>query len=323
MQIHSSLFTYHYFQLRPLNRESTNMTNQSPYPVRPRRSVLFMPGTDLRKMQKATTLPVDSIIMDLEDAAALSRKAEARTTVAEALATLDFGGRERLVRINPIDGPFGEADLAATIAQRPDGYVLPKVEKALQVTRVSTFLDEAEAANNWPHGAIRLLAMIETARGVLNLREIAEASSRLDALILGAEDLAGDIGATRTADGREIFYARSALVTTAAAYNLQALDSVFVDLDPSPITLERLEQECRLVCRMGYAGKTLIHPRHLEIANRAFTPAPEEVERAQRLIRVFAEQQAAGAGAFELDGKMVDMPMVRAARRVLARAGIV
>lgn len=298
------------------------MSNQTDSRIRARRSLLFMPGTDMHKIRKATTLPADSIIMDLEDAAALSRKMEARTTVAEALATLDFGSRERLVRINPIHGSFGRADVAATMNGRPDGYVLPKVEQAFQVTVVSQLLDEAEAANDWPRGAIRLLAMIETARGVLNLREIAAASTRLDGLILGAEDLAGDMGATRTADGWEVFYARSALVTTAAAYNLQALDSVFVDLDASPITLERLEHECRFVCRMGYVGKTLIHPRHLEITNRVFTPAAEEIARAQRLIRVFDEQQAAGAGAFELDGKMVDMPMVRAAQRVLARAGL-
>ncbi|CAN5416558.1 CoA ester lyase [soil metagenome] len=299
------------------------MPNRPDYPVRPRRSLLFMPGNDLRKIRKATTLPVDSIIMDLEDAAALNRKIEARTTVAEALATLDFGQRERLVRINPIDGVWGRDDLAATVMAHPDGYVLPKVEKARQLTIVSQLLAEAEVLHHWPVGSIRLLAMIETARGVLNLREIAEATSRLDGLILGAEDLAGDMGAMRTSDGWEVFYARSALATTAAAYHLQALDSVFVDLDASAATLDRLAQECRMVSNMGYAGKTLIHPRHLEVANQVFTPSAAEIARAQRLIQVFDEQQAAGAGAFELDGKMVDMPMVRAAKRVLARAGLV
>ncbi len=299
------------------------MPNSPQFPSRRRRSLLFMPGNDMRKIRKATGLPADSIIMDLEDAAALNRKIEARTTVAEALTTLDFGQRERLVRINPIDGVWGRDDLAATVGARPDGYVLPKVEKALHLTVVSKLLDEAEALHQWPSGSIRLLAMLETARGILNLREIAEATSRLDALILGAEDLAGDIGATRTVDGWEIFYARSALATTAAAYHLQALDSVFVDLDAGPATLEQLACECRLVSRMGYVGKTLIHPRHLEIANQVFTPSAEEIERAQRLIQVFDDQQAAGTGAFELDGKMVDMPMVRAAQRVLARAGLV
>ena len=297
------------------------MNNSQNLPRR-RRSLLFMPGTDQRKIEKATTLPVDSVIMDLEDATALTRKAEARATIAQALAALDFGGRERLVRINPIDGPFGRDDLAATVMLHPDGYVVPKVEQARHLSAVSKLLDEAEQLHGWPAGSIRLLGMIETAKGVLNLREIAAATTRLDALILGAEDLAGDIGAVRTADSWEVFYARSALVTTAAAYGLQALDSVFVDLDAGAITLERLEQECRFVARLGYVGKTLIHPRHLEIANRVFTPSAEEVARAQRLIRVFADQQAAGAGAFELDGKMVDMPMVRAAQRVLARAGL-
>ncbi|MCX6044869.1 MAG: CoA ester lyase [Chloroflexi bacterium] len=298
------------------------MTNRSDYPLRPRRSLLFMPGNDMRKIRKATTLPADSIIMDLEDAAALNRKIEARTTVAEALATLDFGLRERLVRMNPIDGIWGRDDLAATVIAHPDGYVVPKVEKALHLTIVSKLLDDAEALYQWPSGSIRLLAMIETARGVLNLREIAEATSRLDALILGAEDLAGDMGATRTIEGAEVFYARSALVTTAAAYRLQALDSVFIDLDADPAVLERLARECRMVSRMGYTGKTLIHPRHLDIANQVFRPSAEEITQAQRLIQVFDDQQAAGAGAFELDGKMVDMPMVRAAQRVLARAGL-
>ena len=154
------------------------MTHQPDYPTRPRRSLLFMPGNDLHKIQKATTLPVDSIIMDLEDAAALNRKAEARTTVAEALSTLDFGQRERLVRINPIDGVWGATISPSRLPARPDGYVVPKVEKALHLTIVSKLLDDAEAANEWPPGSLRLLAMIETARGVLNLREIAEATTR-------------------------------------------------------------------------------------------------------------------------------------------------
>ncbi|MDQ3248466.1 MAG: CoA ester lyase [Chloroflexota bacterium] len=298
------------------------MTNRHASPVFRRRSLLFMPGDDLRKIAKATTLPLDSVIMDLEDATAPARKLAARTTTAEALATLDFGGRERLVRINPINGAFGQADLTATLPWRPDGYVVPKVEKALHLTLVSKILDAVEAAHGWPPGAIRLLGMIETARGVLNLREIAEATTRLDGLILGAEDLAADMGATRTADGWEIFYARSALVTTAAAVGVQALDSIFVDLDTSPITLERLASECRFVARLGYTGKTLIHPRHLEIANRVFTPSAEEIAGAQRLLSVFEAHQTAGAGAFELDGKMVDKPMLRAAQRLLARAGV-
>lgn len=158
--------------------------------------------------------------------------------------------------------------------------------------------------------------MIETARGVLNIGQIAQASSRLDALVFGAEDLASDLGAKRTPAGWEVFYARSAIVTAAAAYQLQALDMVFVDLND----LAGLAEECRFARQLGFSGKTAIHPHQVEVINRVFAPSPEEIEQALRLVQAFEAHQAAGAGAFELDGKMVDLPVMRAAERVLARA---
>jgi citrate lyase beta subunit len=167
-------------------------------------------------------------------------------------------------------------------------------------------------------GGIRLLAVIETARGVMKLDEVASADERLDALAFGSEDFAGDIGATRTRDGWEIFYARSAVVTAAAAYGLQALDTVFVDLND----LDGLRAEAQFALRLGYTGKLAIHPKQVAVINEVFTPSAEEVARAQRLMQVFAEQQQQGAGAFAFEGKMVDMPIVRAAQRVLQRAGL-
>jgi citrate lyase beta subunit len=274
----------------------------------------------MRKISKATQLDADTIILDLEDGVALNQKEEARRVISEALHTLDFGRSERLVRVNGAFPPASEeilfSDLQATIEARPDGYVIPKVETLLQIQSVERYLAEAEQNRGWPSGVIRLLAVVETAIGIMNLGQIAQASPRLEALMFGAEDFAANIGAKRTPAGWEVFYARSALVTAAAAYNLQAIDMVFVDLND----LDGLEQECVFGRRLGFTGKMAIHPRQLEIINRVFAPSTEEIEQAQRLVQANQANQAAGFGAFELDGKMVDLPVIRAAERVLDRA---
>jgi citrate lyase beta subunit len=281
-----------------------------------RRALLFMPGDERHKIEKGAGLGVDSVIMDMEDGVALSNKAAARATVAAALQEIDFGRTERLVRINPVGGTLWVDDLDATVSARPDGYVLPKVENAAQVQAVAARLSAEEVARGWPEGSIRLLAIIETAMGILNLRDIAGSSSRLDALLFGAEDLAGDIGATRTAEGWEVFYARSAVVLHAKAFGLQAIDTPFVQLGDIPGLLAQT-QTART---MGYTGKLAIHPRQVEPIQQVFTPTPEEIAQARRLIDTHTTHQTAGIGVFDLDGKMVDMPMVRAAETVLARA---
>ena len=285
---------------------------------RARRALLFMPGDDLRKIGKGATVGVDSVILDLEDGVAVNRKTAARATVVEALGTLDFGATERLVRLNGLSTGLASDDLQATVEGRPDGYVLPKVESADQVRHISRLLTAAETAHGWPAGSLRLLAIVETARGVMRLDEIAQADPRLDALCFGAEDLAGDIGATRTAEGWEVFYARSAVVVAAAAYGLQAIDTPYVDLQ----NLEGLRADAARAAGLGYTGKFAIHPRHLPVIVAAFTPSAEAVAQARRLVAAYREHQAGGAGAFALDGKMVDTPMLRAAERVLARAGV-
>jgi citrate lyase beta subunit len=281
-----------------------------------RRALLFMPGDDRRKIEKGASSGVDSIIMDIEDGVALNRKTIARATVNAALSEVEFGRTERLVRINPVSAPLWEDDLTGTIDGRPDGYVLPKVESGDDVRRVSGWLAEAESARGWMVGALRLLVILETARGFVNLGSIAGSDARLDGLIFGAEDLAGDIGATRTPEGWEVFYARSALVIHAKACGLQAIDTPFVDL----ADLEGLTGQTRLALNMGYTGKLAIHPRQIEPIQQVFTPTGDEIRRARRLIQAHEIHQASGAGVFELDGKMVDMPMVRAAEAVLARA---
>jgi citrate lyase beta subunit len=281
-----------------------------------RRALLFMPGDDRRKIEKGAGLNVDSIIMDLEDGVALNNKPAARMTIAAALNDVNFGRAEKLVRINPVGSGLEADDLTITLPAHPDGYLLPKVEAAGQVQAISARLDAAENEQRLSPNSIRLLAIIESARGVVNLREIAESSPRLDALIFGAEDLAGDIGATRTPDGWEVFYARSAVVIHAKAAGLQAIDTPFVDLND----LDGLAAQTRSALLMGYTGKLAIHPRQVEPIQQIFTPSTEAIARAKRLIDAHNTHQAAGTGVFELDGKMVDMPMVRAAEYILERA---
>ncbi len=284
--------------------------------MRARRALLYMPGDDMHKIQKAITLGVDCICMDIEDGVALTRKAEARSTIAEALRTLDFKGSERLVRINPVGSGMDEEDLRAVLPTHPDGIVIPKVGLAEQVRWVSDQIEEIECARGWPVGQIVLLALIETARGVVNLKEIAGACPRLEALIFGAEDLAGDIGAVRTRPGWEIFYARSATVTHAAAFGLQAIDMVFMDLQD----IEGLSEESIQGAEMAYTGKQVIHPNQVAPVQEAFSPSDEAISQALRVVETAEQYQAAGTGAFALDGRMIDAPVVKAAEWVLERA---
>ncbi|MEM9953715.1 MAG: CoA ester lyase [Chloroflexota bacterium] len=283
-----------------------------------RRALLFMPGDSRRKIDKGAGLNVDSIIMDLEDAIALNQKENARHSVAQALREVDFRRSEALVRINQIiSGWIYEQDIAVTVAEHPAGYVLPKVEEASQVQHIADILTQAEVQHGFEHGSIKLLAIIETAKGIVNLKDIAQSSERLKALIFGAEDLAGDIGAIRTQDGYEIFYARSAVVTHAKAFGLQAIDTVFVDLTADTQTLT---QETDLIYKMGYTGKLAIHPKQVAPIQAVFTPSPDAIYNAQQLIEAFNANQDAGTGVFEYQGKMVDMPMIRSAMGVIQRA---
>ncbi|MFO7634872.1 MAG: CoA ester lyase [Caldilinea sp.] len=281
-----------------------------------RRSLLFMPGDSMKKIQKAASWEVDTVILDLEDGVAQNRKVEARATVSEALQTLDFGAHERLVRLNHVSTGLPPAEVEATAGWRPDGYIAPKAEDEADLRAIDWLLEAAEKRLGLAAGAFRLFAMIETARGVMNLKEIALATPRLEGLIFGAEDLAGDIGAVRTQAAWEVFYARSAVVTAAAAFGLQAFDMVFTDFHDAT----GLEAESRFARQLGYTGKTCIHPNQTPVVNRVFLPTPEEIDRAQRLVQAFEAEQAAGAGAFTFEGKMVDMPMLVAAHKVLARA---
>lgn len=284
--------------------------------MRARRALLYMPGDEMHKINKATTLGVDCICMDMEDGVAINRKEVARQTIVEALRTLDFGRSERLVRINPVGSGLETEDLLAALEGHPDGIVVPKIDSPEQIHWASQSIAAVEKKNGWPAGKICLIALIETARAIINLAQIAGADSRLQALIFGSEDLAGDIGAMRSREGWEVFYARSAVVTHAAAFDLQAIDQVYIDFKDT----EGLIRECQFGVQLGYSGKQIIHPNQVIPVQTAFTPNDEAIAQARRLMEAFETHQRSGRGAFAMDGKMIDAPIIKAAERVLERA---
>ncbi|MFH2039418.1 MAG: CoA ester lyase [Chloroflexota bacterium] len=281
-----------------------------------RRALLYVPGDDRHKIEKALTLNVDCICLDMEDGVALNRKQEARLSILSALHELDFGSSEKLVRINPVGSGLEADDLAAILPAHPDGIVIPKVENARQVAWVNGQVESVELTQGWPLNSIRLIVDVETARGMLNLAEIAE-QPRLDAIIFGAEDFAADIGAIRTSEAWEVFHARSAIVIAAAANGLQAIDMVSIDFKD----MDKLRVEALFGAQLGYAGKQVIHPNQVAPVQEAFSPDQAAIQHAQRIVDSFEASLKYGKGAFALDGsKMIDMPLVKAARSVLLRA---
>ncbi len=281
-----------------------------------RRAILYMPGDDMHKIRKATTLGVDSICMDMEDGVAINRKDKARSTISNALKNLDFGNSERLVRINAVGTGLETDDLASVLADKPDGIVIPKVQDADQVKWVSQKIGKIESESGWSRGSIVLLVVVETARGILNLKEIAGSDIRLQALIFGAEDFSSDIGATRTIEGKEVFYARSAIVTHAGAFGLQAIDMIYVNF----IDTEGLAYEALQGAEMGFSGKQIIHPAQVIPTQKSFTPSEEEIQKASQLLESFNLHQEAGRGVFASNGKLVEAPIIKSAERVLDRA---
>ncbi len=281
-----------------------------------RRALLYMPGDDRRKIEKATALGVDSICMDMEDGTAVSKKAEARAVISQAMKELDFGRSERCIRINSIGSGYEKDDLASALAAQPDAIVVPKIETAEQVRWVSEQIESYELSNNLNPGSIRLLIGVETAKGILNLPEIASADKRLEAVIFGAEDYAASVGATRTKEATEVLYARSAVVAACAANDLQAIDMVYIDFKDS----EGLRSEAEQGAGLGFSGKQVIHPNQVPVAQEAFTPSDEAIAYAKRVVESFESSQREGRGAYALDGKMIDMPLLKNAQKVLDRA---
>ncbi len=283
--------------------------------MRSRRALLYMPGDNWKMITKSITLGVDSICMDMEDGAAVNKKAEARATIAKALRELDFGTSEKLARINSVGSGWEREDIDAVLPYRPDGIVIPKVESYEHVEWAGKIIESAELKYGWQVNSIRILIGIETARGILNLKEIIS-HPRLDAVIFGGEDFAASIGATRTKDAMELLYARQAVIIACAAHDIQPLDIVTIDYKD----IEALRAESEFGARLGFLGKQIIHPAQVEPVQTAFTPGADAIAYARRIVETFEASQKEGRGAYSLDGKMIDMPLLRNAQKVLARA---
>lgn len=275
----------------------------------PRRSALYLPGSNARAIAKARTLPADAILLDLEDAVAPAAKDEARALVVAALAEGGFDQRELVVRVNGAGTPWGERDLVAAASSGAHAVLLPKVERADDVRAA----DHALRASGAPE-SLALWCMIETPRGVLAAAEIAAASPRVAVLVAGTSDLVKDLRARHTPGRAEVLVSLSMIVLAARAHRLGALDGVHLDLDDDA----GLEAACLQGRDLGFDGKTLIHPRQLEAANRAFAPTSEEVEAARAIVAAFAAASATGKGVTVVAGRLVEALHVQEAKRVIA-----
>jgi citrate lyase subunit beta/citryl-CoA lyase len=270
-----------------------------------------MPGSNPRALEKARTLPADGLIFDLEDAVATEAKESARAIVASALAAGGYGDRELVLRVNAIDTPWGHADLAAAATMPIDAVLLPKVENPDRVALTVSLLDAFGA----PEG-LAIWCMLETPLGILYAREIAAASPRLAALVLGTSDLTKDLRALPTHDRLPLITSLSLAILAARAHGLAVLDGVHLDLSDD----EGFAASCRQGRELGIDGKTLIHPKQIAAANAAFAPTPEEVEWSRRIIAARSEAAAAGKGVVLVEGRLIENLHVENARRLLALA---
>ena len=288
-----------------------------------RRSMHFVPGANEKMLYKSIATKADSLILDLEDAVTPERKDEARTIVNDWLGSVDFNGKERCVRINSLDTAWALQDIETTMQNAPDAYVVPKVSSLEELTIISKAISRCEEQFNHPLMSVALiLVSTETPKGALQVSTFPECE-RVVAMTWGAEDLAASLGAptNRGPDNRYLppfEYCRTMTLLSAVAGEVQPIDSVYVDFnDP-----QGLKEECQFASTIGFTGKLTIHPSQIDIVNDAFSPSASELEEARRLIEAFAEAEAEGRIAFSFKGKMVDVPHLNRARKMVERASL-
>ncbi len=297
------------------------MKQRSPGTQRLRRSAHFVPGANEKMLAKSIASNADCLILDLEDAVVPKQKDAARQIVSQWLREADFGYKERTVRMNPLDTPWGLQDLAETMAFPPDAYIVPKVSTLAELNTISAELDRLEAQYDHPIGQVGLiLVSTETPLGVLNLPSFT-ACQRVIGLTWGAEDLSAALAAPRNRrpDGSYLdlyTHCRNITLLSAAAGGVQPIDSVFVDFNDT----QGLAEECQEAAWMGYTGKITIHPKQIDIVNQAFTPSDAEVSEASELVEAFGQAEQEGLMAISFKGQMVDVPHLVRAQRKLARA---
>lgn len=279
--------------------------------LRPRRSVLYMPGANERALEKAKTLPADALILDLEDAVAPDAKVEARQRVAAAAASGEYGNRELTIRVNGIDTQWHADDVRAAAKAGPDAVVVPKVNSADEVHAIEAALEQASAPE---HTAI--WAMLETPQAVLRATEIAGASQRLTVLVMGTNDLAKELHADHVPGRAPLVTSLSLCLLGARAAGKAIVDGVYNDVSD----VDGFTAECLQGKQFGFDGKTLIHPKQLEPCNTAFAPTDDEIAGARKIIDAFQAAQAEGRGVVTVDGRMIENLHVAGARRTLAVA---
>ncbi|MDD9139009.1 citrate (pro-3S)-lyase subunit beta [Fructobacillus sp. CRL 2054] len=281
-----------------------------------RRTMMFVPGNNPGLIKDAGIFGVDSIMFDLEDAVNMNEKDSARYLVYEALQTFDYGNAELVVRINGLDTPFYENDIKAMVKAGIDVIRLPKTESADMVHELENLVEAAEKEFGREVGSTHLMAAIESAMGVVNAYEIASASDRMIGIALSAEDYTTDMKTHRYPDGRELSYARNAILHAARAAKIAAFDTVFTNLDDE----EGFIRETEYIHQLGFDGKSLINPRQIAPVNKVYQPTQKEIVNAQNVMAAIEEAKRKGSGVIAMNGQMVDRPVVLRAERVMMLA---
>jgi citrate lyase subunit beta / citryl-CoA lyase len=279
--------------------------------IRPRRSVLYMPGSNARALEKARSLPADALILDLEDAVAPDAKELARKQVCEAVKARGFGKREIIIRANALSTAWGEADIAAAAEARPNAILIPKVSSPRDLEAVEAKLVSAGAASD-----IALWAMVETPLAILNIASIASAGGRLACFVMGTNDLIKEFRGVHTQDRQNLSASLGLSVAAARAYGLAIVDGVYNDIQNA----DGFVDSCKQGRAYGFDGKTLIHPSQVEPCNGVFAPSAAEVDAARKIIAAFELPENKGKGAISLDGRMVELLHAEIARGTVALA---
>lgn len=281
-----------------------------------RRSMLFLPGNNPNMLINGNCLGSDAIIFDLEDAVSPAEKDAARLLVRNTMRYMDFGGCEKIVRINSIDTVYWKEDLAVILPWKPDMILLPKTGTAADVQAADSYITELEQQLGMEPNTVGLMPLIETALGVENAFSIAAAAKRVRALFLGAEDLTADLQCKRTKEGKEIFYARTRLVMAARAAGVEVYDTPFTDVNDD----EGIRKDAAFAKALGFSGKASISPRHVEVINQIFSPTQSDIDYAYEVMDAIELAKRQGKGAISLRGKMIDAPIVTRAQQTIAMA---
>lgn len=284
--------------------------------VKLRRTMMYVTGNNPANIMDAHLYGSDSIMFDLEDSVSIKEKDSARFLVYNALKTMDYGDVETVVRINGLDTPYGREDLEAMVRARPDIIRLPKAEKPEDIIEVAEIITGIEERIGLEVGTTKLMAAIESPLGIINAYQIAKASERLVAIAIGAEDFVTNMKTNRSTEGIELLAARSQLILAARAANIYALDTVYSDIKND----EGFINEAKLIKQLGFDGKSIVHPRQIELCHKVFAPTEKEIKNAIRVVDAINEAEEKGSGVIALDGKMIDGPIVDRAYRVLELA---